>query len=111
MGGSTDVSCKRIFRDAAPPAVAITDDTAKQIKSMIPDLVVFSKNLPAEESSLGGANHLIDLKTLAAGLAYKTNSGVFGHAVAAREAQVNKDYHSTARRLDSALHGTRYPSE
>jgi hypothetical protein len=105
-GGATDTSCKTVFRDAVPRGATISDDSSTQINSMIPDLVTFTRHIATDNSALGGADHLIDVKTLAAGQAYKSNSRVFGNAVSKRQLQVNSDYHSTALRLDARLHGT-----
>ena len=82
------------------------DDTGKQVNSIIPDLVTFTKSILADECALGGADHLIDVKTLAAGQCYQANSHNFGSAVEKRQVQVNTDYHATAKRLDTRLHGT-----
>jgi len=109
-GGSTDSSCKTVFRAAIPGGAIINDNNKTQINSMIPDLVTFTKHIPADSTVLGGADHLIDVKTLGAGQAYKSNSQSFGNAVSKRQVQVNTDYHATARRLDSRLHST-LPSE
>ena len=106
-GGATDTTCKTVFRSAIPRSADIPNDAEKHINSMIPDLVIFTKHIPSDVSPLGGADHLIDVKTLAAGQAYKSNtSHDFGKAVSKRQEQVNTDYHSTARRLDARLHKT-----
>ena len=106
LGGATDRSCKTVFRNAVPPETAISDDSGKQINSMIPDLVTFTKMISCDETPLGGADHLVDVKTLGAGQAYHSNSLTFGNAVETRQTKVNSDYHASARRLDSRLHGT-----
>jgi hypothetical protein len=105
-GGATDTSCKTVFRDAVPRDAPISEDSSTQINSMIPDLVTFTRHISPDNSALGGADHLIDVKTLAAGQAYKSNSRIFGNAVLKRQARVNTDYHATALRLDTRLHGT-----
>jgi hypothetical protein len=106
LGGATDRTCKTVFRSAIPRDAVINEDTGKQVNSMIPDIVTFTKNYSADQCPLGGADHLIDVKTLGAGQVYHSNSRNFGNAVDKRQAQVNTDYHATALRLDSRLHGT-----
>ena len=106
LGGATDRSCKTVFRAAIPRGPINDDDTGKQVNSIIPDLVTFTKSISADECALGGADHLIDVKTLAAGQCYQANSHNFGSAVEKRQVQVNTDYHATAKRLDTRLHGT-----
>ena len=106
LGGATDRSCKTVFRNTVPPDAAISDDSGKQINSMIPDLVTFTKHFSCDETPLGGADHLVDVKTLGAGQAYHSNSITFGNVVETRQSKVNTDYHSSARRLDTRLHGT-----
>ena len=106
LGGATDRTCKTVFRAAIPRDEVINDDTGKEVNSMIPDLVTFTKNSSADDCPLGGADHLIDVKTLGAGQAYHSNSSIFGNAVDKRQTQVNTDYHATALKLDTRLHGT-----
>ncbi len=64
LGGATDRSCKAVFRNAVPPDAAISDDSGKQINSMIPDLVTFTKHFSCNETPLRGADHLVDVKIL-----------------------------------------------
>jgi len=107
LGGATDRSpCKSVFRNVVPHDATISDDSGNQINIMIPDLVTCTKNVSRDETSLGGADHLVDVKTLGAGQAYHSNSLVFGNAVETHQAKVNSDYHVTARRLDTRLHST-----
>ena len=39
-------------------------------------------------------------------IAYHSNPITFGNVVETRQLKVNTDYHSSARRLDTRLHGT-----
>jgi hypothetical protein len=104
LGGATDRSCKSIFRGATPPGAANDGETVKQLNSIIADLVIFTRHI--EAPPLGGKDHIVDVKTLAAGLCYETNSTTFNHAVTKRQAQVGSDYLATASKLDARLHNT-----
>ncbi len=73
---------------------------------MIPDLVTFTKHFPYDETPLGGADHLVDVKTLGAGQAFQSNSITFGNVVETRQLKVNTDFHTSARSLETRLHGT-----
>ena len=55
---------------------------------------------------LEGADHLIDVKTLAAGHCHQANARNFGSAVEKRQVQVNTSYYATAKRFDTRLHDT-----
>jgi hypothetical protein len=104
LGGKTDRSCKSIFRDAIPPQHSVRANSDAQIKSIVADLFIMTKTHTS--SPLGGADHIIDVKTLAVGQKYRTQSTCFGHAVATRQAKVNSDYHKTAADLDRKFHST-----
>ena len=108
-GGASDSSCKPIFKAALPSeTINITDDTpsSKELKSIIPDMVVFASELHTKEE-LCGANHIIDVKTVSARQDfYMDGSTTPGSAVEKRQSQVNRDYFNTAKKLDTNLHGT-----
>ena len=102
LGGATDRSCKPIFHSATPHGDT-PRSTDKDVNSIVADLAIINKN---NDGPLGLADHLVDIKTLAGGLAYQTNSTQFNNAVSKRQIRVNADYHNTARRLDTRLHNS-----
>jgi hypothetical protein len=102
LGGITDTTCKSIFQRAST-SDRVTNN--QEINSIIVDMVIMNDSMN-DASHLGGANHLVDFKTLAGGLAYQTNSLDFNHATSLRQAEVDKHYQRTAQRLDRRLHNT-----
>ena len=104
LGGDTDTSAKRVFSSAIPAHVPIDATNTAKVNSMVPDIVIDATH--TMEGELGRSKHIVDVKTLAAGLAYKRNTTNFADAVARRTTEVNNQYHNTAKQLDRRLHGT-----
>ena len=104
LGGATDTSAKRVFSSDIPANIPINATNSAKVNSIVPDLVLNATY--SAEGELAGSQHIVDVKTLAAGLAYKRNTTVFADAVARRSTEVNTGYHNTAKQLDQRLHGT-----
>ena len=112
MGGAKDTTCKAAFSTAIPlGGINVNDTTSTQnLNSIVPDLIISTKYIE-DTTPFGGADHLIDVKTLAAGLAYATTSTMRGHAVNTRSNRVSPDYHKRGVELDLRLHGVPRDSE
>ena len=104
LGGSSDRTCKDVFRDAIP-ARALDEDMNKKINGIIPDLLIQLRSASSDDHPLAGCDHLADTKTLNARVnLYQTNSTEFGFAVNRRQAEVKAEYTRHATRLDAELH-------
>ena len=79
------------------------------LNGIIPDMVVCSSTNDSSGSfacALGGADHLVDFKTLASTCSFNSTSLTHGQVVADRQSRVNADYHKTASDLDALVHDT-----
>ena len=97
----------KLFKAALSGRNPLGDDGRNRVNGIIPDMLVLARafeNSPSSE--LGGADHLVDFKTLAATSSYNSDSTVRGQIVKIRQAKVNSDYHKNAKELDRLVHGT-----
>ena len=107
-GGNSDTSPKLIFHTAmTPSAIEVTNTQhTKEINSIVPDLVIDASGPHLGDTSLGRATHVVDFKTMSGRHEYYDELLPMGSAANRRQEDVSADYYSTAKRLDSRLHGT-----
>ena len=103
-GGATDTGPKAVFRGAIPQNLPPNDANDNKINSIIADLVVNLNNSATEP--LGGAKHLVDVKTLGPGQSHHLATTSFADAVKNKAKQVDREYNKTADSLDARLHRT-----
>jgi hypothetical protein len=102
-------TCRDLFSHLLNPRVILSDSNTRHLQGIIPDLVVDASRLISDvvEESMHGKITLIDVKTLAPGIAYSEKQNKKpNEAVEKRASAVNKQYHLHAKNLDHNLHGT-----
>ena len=85
----------------------LDDHGQNSTNGIIPDMVVNASALEnSAGSELGGADHLVDFKTLASTSDHNSDSTTRGHVAKTRQVKVNSSYYKTAKALDHTIHGT-----
>ena len=98
LGGSSDRTCRGIFRAACP---YVDEEMLQSINGIIPDFLFQFAHIPEDDHSLAGRNTLGDTKTLNASRQhYQTSTTDFGFAVKKIQSEVKSGYAAHAEKLD-----------